>query len=196
MSKASVDVRDKRVLLIENNQMMRRLVRDMLLNFRIQQHNIVEVDHIDDALEVIYSRPFDIVITDFALGDVDAADFARHVRADANCLNRKTPILLITATPNHEKVLKALEAGVNEVLAKPIAPSALFFRIVSIWSRPRPFVVSASYIGPSRSVQRLESIERLSSSAIRRREWRSVYRGTVTYPEAQKRKINPDPFLL
>lgn len=196
MSKASVNVRDKRVLLLENNHMMRRLVRDMLLNFRIQPQNIIEVTSVDEALELIYSRPFDMIITDYVLGDLDAADLSRHLRSDAACPNRKIPILLITATPNHEKVLKALEAGVNEVLAKPLAPSALFFRMVSIWSRPRPFVVSSSYIGPSRSVQRLESVERLSRSALRRREWRSVYRGTVTFPETQKRKINPDPFLL
>ena len=63
MSNQSVDLRDSRVLLMENNKMMRRLVRDMLLSFRIKQENIIEVEGVDDALEFVYTRSFDIVIT-------------------------------------------------------------------------------------------------------------------------------------
>jgi len=196
MSSLSVDLRESRVLLMENNKMMRRLVRDMLLSFRIKQDNIVEVEGVDDALEFIYSRTFDIVITEFFLGDLDGGDFAHHIRRDANCINRKVPILLTTSSPNHEKVLQVLEAGINGVLAKPIAPSALYFRIFSILSRPRPFVVTKDYIGPSRSIQRLESIQRLSRSASVRRQWRSVYRANVTYPDQPNKSVAHDPFLL
>ncbi len=196
MAKPQVDLRNKHILLIDNNKMMRRLLRDILLNFRIQADQVVEVGSVEDALEIIYLRSFDMIITEFQMGDVDAADFAHHIRGDAACMNRKTPILLTTTSPNHEKVLKALEAGVNEVLAKPIAPSALYFRMVSIWKRPRPFVISRDYVGPSRSAQRLESLDRLSSSRHVRRQWRSIYRSTVTYPDRPRRGISTDPLLL
>lgn len=196
MAKASVDVRDKRVLLIEGNAMMRRLIRDMLVNFRIKLEAITVVPTIEEAIEFAYQRRYDMIITDYTLGTVDAGDFAHHIRSDQSCLNRKTPILLVTTAPNHEKVLKALEAGVNEVLAKPIAPSALFFRLVSIWSRPRPFVISREYTGPSRSAQRLEALQRLARSSHVRREWRRVYRGAVSYPVHGKKPTTYDPFLL
>lgn len=196
MSKSSVEFSKQRILLIENNKMMRRLVRDMLLNFKVKQQNIVEVSTVEAALEHVYSDNFNLVILDFFLGDLDGGDFTRHVRTDPRCPNRKVPILLITASPNHEKVLKVLEAGVNEVLAKPIAPSALFYRMFAMLSRPLPFVISREYTGPSRSIQRLESLERLSGTSKTRREWRTVYRSKVTYTEQPNKTIRPDPLLL
>lgn len=196
MSKPKVNISEKRILLVENNKMMRRLVRDMLLNFRVKQHNIVEVSTVDDALEHVYTRTFDLVILDFFLGDLDGGDFTHHIRGDARCPNRKVPILLITASPNHEKVLKVLEAGVNEVLAKPIAPSALYYRMFALWSRPRPFVISDDYIGPSRTVQRLEVLQRSQRPSNPRRQWRKIYRSKVTYPAQPQKNIDTDPFLL
>ena len=189
------DVRDKRVLIVDTNAMMRRLLRDMLGNFRVKAENIIEAATLEAALEAVNGRPFDMIITEFNLGDIDAGDFARHVRGDKTCPNRKTPILLTTTAPSQDRVLKALEAGINEVLAKPIAPSALLFRMVSIWSRPRPFVIAKDYIGPSRSAQRLEALARLSRSNHIRREWRAVYRGDVKIPASSRQSVRPDPFL-
>ena len=196
MTKSRVDLRDKQFLLIETNSMMRKLLRDMLLNFRVPADHIYEVGSMDEALEILYLRPFDMIITDFLLGTVDAADLAHHLRNDTACLNRKTPIVITTTAPNHDKVFKALEAGVNEVLAKPIAPSALYFRLASILMRPRPFVIARDYVGPSRSVQRLESLDRLSRSQRVRRQWRTIYRGGITYPRAQQRGLPTDPLLV
>lgn len=189
---------DKQILLIENNHMMRRLVRDMLVGFGVKLHNIIEADRVPDALQHFYAKRFDLVITDFFLGELDGGDFTRHIRGDAACINRKIPILLITGAPNHEKVLKALESGVNEMLAKPIAPSALYYRIFAMLSRPRPFVITASYIGPSRSRQRLEGMAKLAKSrqGVEQRKWRSVMAREVKYPKAEQATRPADEFLM
>ena len=180
-----------RILLIENNHMMRRLVREMLVGFGASLPNIVETDNVDDAIRSVYNSKFDIVICDFFLGDLDGGDFTRHIRGDESCPNRKIPILLITGSPDHHKVLKALESGVNEVLAKPLSPKILHFRIVSMITRPRPFVMTATYVGPSRGLQRQESISRLLASmqATEARKWRNVESKVLRFRES----INSDP---
>ena len=198
MTGPTFNFKDKRILLIENNHMMRRLVRDMLVGFGVKLHNIIEADRVPDALQHIYAKAFDLVITDFFLGELDGGDFTRHIRGDAACVNRKIPILLITGAPNHEKVLKALESGVNEVLAKPIAPSALYYRLFAMLSRPRPFVVTANYIGPSRSVQRLEGMAKLSKNRAgsERQQWRPVNLREVKFPKAEHKPEPADEFLM
>ncbi|MBO6549279.1 MAG: response regulator [Rhizobiales bacterium] len=198
MSKKKFDFGTKHILLIENNKMMRRLVREMLLNFGIKPANLVETDNVTDALQLIYNQKFDLVITDFFLGDLDGGDFTRHIRGDERCLNRKIPILLITASPNHEKVLKALESGVNELLAKPIAPSALYYRIFAMLTRPRPFVITENYVGPSRSSKRLESMNSLKDSmpAGKMRTWRKVSSTSIRYPQMTSKPTTTDPFLV
>ena len=55
MSKKKFDFGTKHILLIENNKMMRRLVREMLLNFGIKPANLVETDNVTDALQLIYN---------------------------------------------------------------------------------------------------------------------------------------------
>lgn len=198
MTKKSFDFGTKQILLIENNKMMRRLVREMLLNFGVKQMNIVETDNVTDAIQQVYNQKFDLVITDFFLGDLDGGDFTRHIRGDERCINRKIPILLITASPNHEKVLKALESGVNEFLAKPIAPSALYYRIYAMLTRPQPFVITSSYVGPSRSTKRLESIKNLKDKlpAGKMRTWRSVKMAGIRYPQMSQKPVPTDSFLM
>lgn len=197
MSAARFKIGSQSILLIENNAMMRRLVRDMLVGFGVKPHQIVEADRVSEALQHVYAKKFDLVITDFFLGDLDGGDFTRHIRRDENCPNRKVPILLITGAPNHEKVLKALESGVNEVLAKPIAPSALYYRVFAILSKPRPFVVTTNYIGPSRSVQRLEGLATLREKRPSvERKWRSVHQAAVKLPKTGKPLQGSDRLLV
>ncbi len=198
MSKKKFDFGTKQILLIENNKMMRRLVREMLLSFGIKLVNLVETDNVTDAIQHIYNQKFDLVITDFFLGDLDGGDFTRHIRGDEACINRKIPILLITASPNHEKVLKALESGVNELLAKPIAPSALYYRIFAMLTRPRPFVVTEAYVGPSRSSKRIDSMNNLKESmpAGKMRTWRRISSTSIRYPQMAQKTPPTDPFLM
>ncbi|MDA7946822.1 MAG: response regulator [Hyphomicrobiaceae bacterium] len=138
-----------RVLVVENHALMRRLLGEMLRGFGVQY--ITFARDVPDSIEHIYGETFDLVILDFFLGELDGADFAKFVRFDDNCMNREVPILLVTATPNHHKVLKVLDAGINAMLAKPIAAKDLYDRIHAILTNPRPFVISDTYVGPARS---------------------------------------------
>ncbi len=44
----------------------------------------------------------------------------------------------------------ARDAGVTEFLTKPISPKALYQRIVSVVTNPRPFIKTKTYFGPDR----------------------------------------------
>ncbi len=170
MIKAPVDFAEQRILLVENHMLMRRLLREMLRGFGAQQ--VSEARNVPQAIDLIYTEPFDVVVLDFFLGDLDGADFARLVRHDESCRNREVPILLVTAWPDHHRVLKGLKAGIDGMLAKPIAPRDLYLRLHALLSRPRTFVISNDYVGPSRRgakpVQERPQTERLIREALRR----------------------------
>jgi two-component system chemotaxis response regulator CheY len=144
----AVDFGSLRILVVENHALMRRILREMLRGFGAGE--VHEARSVPQGLDLIYRQDFDAVILDFFLGDMDGADFTRAVRRDASCRNRATPILLITAMPEHHKVLKAIGAGIDSMLAKPIAPRDLYLRLNAMLARPRTFVVSSDYVGPSR----------------------------------------------
>ncbi len=148
MRRPSIDFSDLRILVVENHALMRRLLHEMLRGFGVPE--IREARGVPEAIEHIYARTFDIVILDFFLGDLDGADFAHAVRRDEACVNRQVPILLITGMPDHHKVLKVRDAGINGMLAKPIAPKALYERLYALLAHPQPFVITPDYVGPAR----------------------------------------------
>lgn len=149
MLKSSVDFSKLRILIVENHALMRRLLGEMLRGFDVQ-HMCFARD-VPGAVEHIYGEEFDAVILDFFLGELDGADFAKHIRHDEDCCNREVPILLITGMPDHHKVMKVLDAGINAMLAKPIAAKDLYHRIHAMVSDPKPFVITNDYAGPMRN---------------------------------------------
>ena len=127
MYKPSIDFSQLRILIVENHALMRRLLGEMLRGFSVQHVSFAR--DVPGAVEFIYGEEYDAVILDFFLGELDGADFAKHIRHDEDCRNREVSILLITGMPDHHKVLKVLDAGINGMLAKPIAPRDLYHRI-------------------------------------------------------------------
>lgn len=155
MQQTTVDFTKLRILIVENHALMRRLLQEMLRGFGVQ--HIEMTRNVPTGLDQIYSQSFDVVILDFFLGELDGADFARQVRHDETCRNRLVPILLITGKPDHHKVLKVRDAGIHSMMAKPIAPKDLYWRLHTLLAKPRPFVVSANYVGPTRHRPQLSS---------------------------------------
>lgn len=57
---------------------------------------------------------------------------------------------MLTGNREYRDVEIARRAGVNEFVIKPFTPAALIDRISAVLWRPRPFVVTESFIGPDR----------------------------------------------
>ena len=163
-----IDFSRLRILIVENHELMRRLLGEMLRGFGVQ--HVSHARDVPSAVEYIYGEKYDAVILDFFLGELDGADFAKHIRHDEGCINRGVPILLITGMPDHHKVLKVLDAGINGMLAKPIAAKDLYHRIYSMLATPKPFVITNDYVGPMRSRNKPPVTKRLRPAAARARK--------------------------
>lgn len=62
---------------------------------------------------------------------------------------------MLTGYTEHQQVVEARDAGVNEFLAKPISAKPLYQRLAAIIDNPRSFVRTKSYFGPDRRRQNL-----------------------------------------
>ena len=167
MGRPAVDFGKLKVLIVENNDLMRRLLTEMLRGFGVRY--IREASDVPAASILINREHYDAVILDFFLGILDGGDFARIVRRSESCPNRAVPILLVTAMPDHYKVGKALNCGINEILAKPIAPKDLYLRLYGMIAHPRPFTISNDYIGPCR-----RRVQRPAQAGAERRKRRAA----------------------
>ncbi|MFQ5467733.1 MAG: response regulator [Kiloniellaceae bacterium] len=135
-------------LVVDDNKHMHMVVKAILNSMRAK--NIRFSDNAADAFMEMRQWSPDIVITDWAMEPLDGLDFVRLVRKGGDSPNPYIPIILLTGHTEIHRVLEARDAGVNEVLAKPISIKSLYSRIISIIERPRPYVKSKTYFGPCR----------------------------------------------
>ena len=93
---------------------------------------------------------------------IDGIELTKTIRAWGGDTMPYTPIFALSGLTDREHVLSAAEAGVHEVLAKPISPRQLYGRIQRTIEHPADFVRSGTYFGPDRrsGLSRQPSVER------------------------------------
>jgi two-component system chemotaxis response regulator CheY len=148
LSKSEIEtvVQSLRVLVVDNSQFMRRIVRTLLLNVGVKE--VYEAADGLAGLEAIRTLGPDIVVLDWELPLLNGAELVRIVRSPDVFPMPYVPIIMLSAHGERWRVIEASHIGVNEYLVKPISAKALFDRIVSILVNPRPLVRRGSYYGP------------------------------------------------
>jgi two-component system, chemotaxis family, chemotaxis protein CheY len=135
-SRAEAITRSIRVLIAEDNQYLRKLIRNLLVNVGIKK-----IDEVGDGLagfEAIKSLEPDIVILDWELPLLNGAELVRIVRTPGMLAKPSVPIIMFGATAERWRVAEAKRLGVNVYLTMPISAKTLLDRIVSILPKPRP----------------------------------------------------------
>jgi len=113
--------RGARILLAEDNAFNVEIARTLL------QEAGLEVEVASDgriALELVSTRPYDLVLMDVRMPHMDGLEATRAIRALA--LPRPLPILAMTANAFDSDRSVCLAAGMNDFVAKPFDPDVLF----------------------------------------------------------------------
>jgi DNA-binding response OmpR family regulator len=108
---------------------------------------------IADILRAIDTRIPDLVITDSELQDGDICKLIKGIRCNQIGPNPFLPVIVITWNPSNELVTKVINSGADDLLVQPISRSQLRDRINVLTFNRKPFVVTATYIGPDRRQQ-------------------------------------------
>ena len=107
----------KTILYIEDNEMNRKIVRDLL---KRTKYTLIEANDgeagVAKALEL---RP-DLILMDIQLPKISGLEATKRLRADAATAN--TPIIAITSFALSGDDVRAKEAGATAYLAKPYSP--------------------------------------------------------------------------
>jgi two-component system, chemotaxis family, chemotaxis protein CheY len=105
-----------------------------------------------ETIERLRAERFDALILDdgFAPG---AVEFISRLRQKTRGHVQEIAIVLCVSADN-SRVRAARDAGVTEMVAKPVVAEALRVRLEEIVLRPRPFIRAAGYVGPCRRRRR------------------------------------------
>jgi two-component system KDP operon response regulator KdpE len=115
----------KRILLVEDEEINRTLVRTILRrapDADLRAIEVVEAASLAEARGQLSGEPFDAVLVDVQLPDGSGLALAAEVAAAAV---RRPVIIALTGDASTERRAQAVESGCDAFLDKPYAASAL-----------------------------------------------------------------------
>lgn len=120
-----------RILVVDDSRTMRALQRSVLAE--LGHTEIEEACDGQDALSKAAAFAPELVLVDQDMPTMDGLAFVRSFRRT----NRKTPIIMVMAGADRNRVIEAIEAGANHYVVKPLAAQALGQRIEETLARCR-----------------------------------------------------------
>ena len=119
-----------RVLVVDDNE---RQAQRMAAELAVDHRPVVETD--PDKAHLAARGPVDLMIVNANSKAFDGLRFAAMLRSDE--ATRNVPILAVIDPDDRAKMVKALEIGVNDLLARPIDPQELSARVRTQIKRKR-----------------------------------------------------------
>lgn len=122
------ELKQIRVLLVEDDIFAQRLARSVLNQLGIQNLTVVEDGR--QAIEVLDASEtrFDMIVSDWNMPNVTGLELLRHVRKTWENM----PFLMLTGNANEEFVRSARDNRVDAYVIKPFSPAQLRQKICTI----------------------------------------------------------------
>jgi DNA-binding response OmpR family regulator len=118
-----------RILVVEDAPKMAELIRRVLVS---ERHTVDVAADGETALQLAQGPPYDAVILDRMLPDIDGIEVLRRLRA----AGQDVPVLMLTALGTVEHRVGGLDAGADDYLGKPFAFGELLARLRALGRRP------------------------------------------------------------
>ena len=119
-------VRRKRILIVDDEEQNRDLLQAILESFGYESEIAVTGN---DAIAKLDSE-IDLVLLDVLMPEMDGFDVARQIRASSKWSD--LPVIMVTVLDSKSDRLRAVEAGANDFVSKPIDMLELKVRIASL----------------------------------------------------------------
>ncbi|MBU5615307.1 PAS domain-containing hybrid sensor histidine kinase/response regulator [Geomonas azotofigens] len=113
----------QRVLLVEDNPFNQKVALALLERGGLQ---VTVAGDGDEAVELVRTRDFDLVLMDIRMPGKDGLTAAREIRALGKPGTESLPILAVSANAMEPDVAASLAAGMNGHIAKPFTPESLY----------------------------------------------------------------------
>jgi class 3 adenylate cyclase len=112
------------ILVVDDNRMNRIKLWRVLEQ---QGHSVGLAENGQQALEKLREEPFDLVLLDIVMPEMDGFQVLEHLKSDSAL--RPIPVIVISAVDEMQSVVRGIEMGAEDYLPKPFDPVLLRARI-------------------------------------------------------------------
>ena len=118
------------ILVVEDDTVLNHAVCSYLSRSGYEAIGCMDVE---EAYNAMYTKVFDLVVSDIMMPGVDGFEFAETIRK----LNDDIPILFMTARDDLESMERGYRIGIDDYMVKPINPAELVLRIGALLRRSK-----------------------------------------------------------
>ena len=118
----------KKVLVVDDSAVMRQIIKKNL-----KELGFAELSEAEDGaagLKKAGEEPVDLIVSDWNMPNMTGLEFLKEVRADAKL--KGIAFIMVTSEADNEKIMEAVQAGVNQYIVKPFNAVQLEEKIKAI----------------------------------------------------------------
>lgn len=120
-----------KILLIDDSSTMRMLMVKILRE--LGYSDFVVVSTAEESIPLAFNNSFDLILTDWNLPKMSGLDLVKYLKNTPETQN--IPIIMITSIHERAAILKALKAGVQGYILKPISKEIVATKLKEIESK-------------------------------------------------------------
>jgi adenylate cyclase len=150
------------VLVVDDSRTLRKiLIRELnSLGF----HNILEAADGIEAIELVKTKPVDLMLLDMEMPELDGLGVLGQLKADDTY--KALPIIVISGADQFEKTIKCIEMGAEDYLPKPFDPILLRARIFSSLEKKRLRDLDRKHLEMLNHEKQLLEIEQMKTEKL------------------------------
>lgn len=109
------------ILIVEDSETTRALIRAVVEE--MNDFNIIEAGSGFEALKLLPTEKFNLIITDINMPDINGLELIRFVKT--NPLYKDIPLIIVTTERGEEDRKKGMSLGASEYITKPFKADEL-----------------------------------------------------------------------
>lgn len=128
--------KDAPILLVDDSMAMRQTIKSVLIslgfsNMQAATNGVEALAKIRASVKA--SAPFKIIFLDWNMPEMDGFHVLQVCRGDLGL--RETAIIMLTAVSDQKSIVKAMNAGANSYITKPVSAETISTKIeqISAW---------------------------------------------------------------
>jgi two-component system chemotaxis response regulator CheY len=118
-----------KILVVEDDKTTRKILG---LYLKAKGFDVLYAENGLDAMEKLGAEAVNLVLTDLNMPYMDGIELTRNLKADSGL--KEVPVLMVTTEADDEERRKAMEAGADGYLVKPVSAEMVSEQIKSILS--------------------------------------------------------------
>ena len=117
-----------KILIVDDDPTQRRILEELVKRYGFDTVTADGASQGLDILEASRSKPVDLIILDLVMPEIDGLEFLERLSAHRTTV----PVIVQTAQGSIETVVKAMRAGADDFVVKPINPERLKISIQNL----------------------------------------------------------------